>query len=84
MERGLNSEAGVVTNPEKADILKAKDALGGIIPGKCQLFDMLPFFNNSPKTPLTDWGRGGILWAEISEKPNYYTVLFHGQAVGMR
>ena len=45
MERSSNSEAGVVTNSEKANVLRAKDALSEIIPGKCQLFDTLPTFS---------------------------------------
>jgi len=32
----------MVTNSEKANILRAKEALRKIISGKCQLFDMLP------------------------------------------
>jgi len=42
MERSSNSEADMVTNSEKANILRAKEALREIISGKCQLFDMLP------------------------------------------
>jgi hypothetical protein len=34
----------VVTNCKKANILRAQDALKEIIPGKCQLFDMLSRF----------------------------------------
>jgi hypothetical protein len=44
MERSLNSEAGMGTNSKKANILRAQDALREMIPGKCQLFDMLPKF----------------------------------------
>ena len=42
MERSSNSEADMVTNSEKANILRAKEALREIISGKCQLFDLLP------------------------------------------